>query len=481
MRDLRRVDGVVAVVAAAIALVVVVRALRLVDPYWDTLQYHWPYAARAAGLCDAACLGFPPGIEIRYQAFPLVFHWLFGMLWRIAGTPAAGHLVGIAMLAGLCVWLRARMRVPLAWSWLGFLAVPLVQIHVTSSYADLTANAAIALALLCTLRLALERDAAMGTDTAIAVGALALAAGSKLQLVPVTLVVWAALTVVVLRNLRSAGQRAWPAAAGLVAAALLLVAPQLWLNALHFGNPFYPVEVKVGHWVLPGPETMRQQGMSIGTQWAGKPAWLRWLASVLEYDALRGRDPPWSIDQGDVPFTSAAFRLGGYFAPYVIALWTLVILRARRGDAGRPVAAWLAALSVLCALLPLAHELRYYLFWMLVLVAATLALGFWPRFAAARQPATAMLVRGTVAIAFVSVVLLTGATYLRTAGVKLADLTAPTAPAVAALAPGSTLCIDGTTRDAILYSELFHPAPPHHVRSVLPGAHDGCTQTLTLH
>lgn len=43
------------VFALATLVAVVVRAVRTVDPYWDTLAYHWPYAARIAGLCDRTC------------------------------------------------------------------------------------------------------------------------------------------------------------------------------------------------------------------------------------------------------------------------------------------------------------------------------------------------------------------------------------------------------------------------------------------
>src|SRR5215831_12259259 len=57
---------------------IVVRATRTVDPYWDTLAYHWPYAARAAGLCDKDCFLLSFGTESRYDGFPLLLTALQG-------------------------------------------------------------------------------------------------------------------------------------------------------------------------------------------------------------------------------------------------------------------------------------------------------------------------------------------------------------------------------------------------------------------
>lgn len=481
----RRVDALAVAVALLLLVLVAVRALTTVDPYWDTLQYHWPYAARAAGLCDAQCLTFPPGIELRYAAFPMLFHLLFGWLWRLFGTPAAGHLLGLAMLACVGIYLRVRLAVPLAWSWLAFLAIPLVQVHVTSSYADLTANAALTLALLVAFRLWLQPAARPGVDVALALAALTLAAGTKLQMIPVALLAWLVVVIAVMRNAR--GTRADFPYGPFVGLPLLLLGglcltPQLVLNVIHFGNPFYPVEVRVGHWLLAGPETMRQAGMSIGDAWVDKPGWVRWLASVLEFDAFGGRSPPWTVDQGDVPFASPAFRMGGYFAPYVLALFGVLAWRARAGGVARRPLLVMLALSVLCALLPLAHELRYYLFWMLMLVAMALASAFAPALTLAQAPPAppaaspvATAVRAIVAVALASVTLATGAVYLRTRGAHLDELVARTDTVVAALPRGATLCVAPNYRDAILYTSLFHPGHDLHVRAIPAGDTAGCT------
>jgi hypothetical protein len=478
------IDRVAAALALSVFALIAACALVMVDPNWDTLQYHLPYAARVAGLCDAQCLEFPGGIELRYTAFPMAFHALFGLLWRLTGTPTAGHAIGLSMLGLLCVYLRWRFRVPLAWSWLAFVAVPLVQIHLTSSYADLTANAAVALAMMAAFRLWLEPDAPIGTDVVIALAALTFAAGTKLQMVPVTLVVWGLVVVAAARNVsaqRDSESRALHNGlmVGLLLVGFLCLTPQLIRNAINYGNPFFPIEIHLGALTLHGPETMRQHGMSIGAAWESHPGWLRWLASVLEFDAFRGRLQPWTIDQGDVPFTSPSFRMGGYYAPYVLALLTLVIVRARAaGKTARPLCVMIGA-SLLCAFLPLSHELRYYQFWMLTLVAMALLLAFAPTFADDLQARSAMALRAIVLIALASVTFATGATYLRFHGSRLAALVAPTNAVVDALPPGATLCVAPNYRDAFLYSPLFHARSDYHVRAIDDPDTPGCTKVIS--
>ena len=175
---------------------IVLRATRTVDPYWDTLAYHWPYAARIAGLCDRDCYSMAAGMEGRYDGFPLLLHAAQGWLWRLTGTPGLGDLINIAMLLALGGYLRYRFEVPLAWSWLAFLAIPEVQVQLTSSYIDVPVNAAATLALMVLLRMLVHPDADQRADVAIALAALGVAAGSKYQMVPIALATW--LTIVLL-------------------------------------------------------------------------------------------------------------------------------------------------------------------------------------------------------------------------------------------------------------------------------------------
>jgi hypothetical protein len=473
---------VVNVVAFVTLVLVFARALRVVDPYWDALQYHWAYAARAAGLCDATCLSFDSGLEARYHGFPMLYHWAFGTLWRWSGTPLAGHLLSLAAVLALCGYLRTRFAVPLAWSWLALLAVPLVQIHVTASYADLTANCALTIGVLALLSRCLGKDQGATVDLIVAAIALGVAAGTKLQLIPVAALAWMAISLVDIANRRArTGAIAWGHAMLLAVVGVVATLPQVAWNAWQFGNPFYPIAFRIGGHAFPGTETLDliQRASSLGIPWKDTPGPLRWLASVLEYGAFGWRDIPWTIDQGNVPQSSASFRMGGYFVAYVLALLA-ILLTMRRVSLRRPIWIILVSATILCALLPNSHELRYYLFWMLVLVAMALAVRHAPEFAGARAPSVTAL-DALILIVFASVISMTGARYLRITGEHLDDLVAPTDATLTGLRGGDTLCVANLDRHAILYSRAFHPSSGVNVRMLQNSEGAGCTATIAPH
>ncbi len=464
-----------ALFAAVTLALIVVRAAGTVDAYWDTLAYHWTYAARAAGICARDCFALPAVMDARYDGFPLWLHTLQGWLWRATGTPGMGDLVGIAMLLAVCLYLRVRFAVPLAWSWLAFLAIPLVQVQLTSTYIDLPVNAAVTLALLVLLRMLTRPDGRQLADVA-----LALATGSKYQMVPVALLVWTAIVVLATRDPARVGLRRRDVAfVALSVAGALALLPNLVANLVMFGNPVYPVAIGIGPLHFAGPEAMPVN--SIADAWARTPGPLRWLASVTEYDAFRGRPVLWTIDQGDVQQSNPSFRMGGYFVPYVLGLVALVGWSARTVSAARGAVAVLVALTLLCALMPNSHELRYYMFWMLSLVAIALALVHSPAFRSERQPLQRGVGHALVAISAASVILMTGGAYLRTGGVTLQDLVRETDAAVAQIPDGATLCIRNNDRRAFLYSSAFHPGR-HYATRVLEGDEAGaaCTVRLSL-
>ncbi len=250
----------VAVVFALTTFVLIAnRAVRTADPYWDTLAYHWPFAARIAGLCDVNCFLMPPSFEYRYEGFPKLWHAIQGLLWRVTGTPTLGDLLSIAMVVVLCLYLNRRFRVPLAWSWLALLAIPEVQIQLTSSYVDLPLNAGVALALMVLLHILVNPAADQRSDLALAVAGLALAANGKPQLVVVSLFVWTIIVLVVSETPSSVHlnrRSSTLLALSLIGGATLL--PHFLLNLYTFGNPFYPIAFGIGRFRFPGPEAMMQ-------------------------------------------------------------------------------------------------------------------------------------------------------------------------------------------------------------------------------
>ena len=471
----------VSILALATFISVVVRAVKTADPYWDTLAYHWPYAARLAGLCDRNCFLLWPGMEARYDGFPLVLTALQGGLWRLTGTPALADLFNIAAVLILSLYLKARFTVPLGLSWLAFLAIPALQAQLTGTYIDVPINAAVTIALMVVLRMLVARTADHRADVLLALVALGFAAGSKYQMLPVALLVWSAIVILATSEPQLVGARRRTVVFSLLAvagAAVLL--PKVAANAVQFGNPLYPIQFHLGPFRFPGTEDTTPVN-SIADAWKDAPRWWRWIASVVEFDAFRGRPLPWTVGQADVPQSNPSFRMGGYFVPYVLALLALVAWSVRATAAARAPLWLMVILSVLCAAMPMSHELRYYMFWMITLVSLTLVLAHSPIFAHSQQALQRGVTGAVVAISAASVIAMTGAAYLQTdERQELPALLEDTNATVSRIPDGGTLCVLNRNPRAFLYASLFHP-PRRYLTRVLFGDEPAdCSVRLNL-
>ncbi|MCG3129961.1 MAG: hypothetical protein FLDDKLPJ_00700 [Phycisphaerae bacterium] len=250
-RDMR---GPLAVVAAASLAIVALRVLRgLVAPplAWDALTYHLLKAGRWVQSGDWAH-------EIAPDAWGYYAYYPPGgdLLWAVVMLPLRSDLLlapagaAIWALIGMGAWaaargLGARRRTATA----GALAVamlPAVVNYLTAAYVE---NTTLALVLLSApfLRRALVRPC--GGDAALAVAALACAAGVKVTALPLLLggVIAVGWTLCKAPQRRATATRillaCLPALPGYVSA---------WRDT---GNPLYPLEVRAGQSVLlPGNE-----------------------------------------------------------------------------------------------------------------------------------------------------------------------------------------------------------------------------------
>jgi hypothetical protein len=469
------------VFALASFVLVVIRAVRTVDPHWDTLAYHWPYAARLAGLCDRDCFTLWFGMERRYDGFPLLLTAMQGYLWRLTGTPALADLLNIAAVVALAVYLKQRFAVPLTWSWLAFLAIPAIQVQLTSSYIDVPLNAAVTLALMVLLRMLVQRDSDHRADVLIALAAMGFATGSKYQMLPIALITWSAIVLLLTRYpLLVRARRRGMVFAILCVAGIIVLLPKEAINAVNYGNPLYPIEFAVGPVHFQGTENTMPTN-SIADTWKESPRSLRWLASVMEFDAFRGRPVPWTVGQADVQQSNPSFRMGGYFVPYVLAALALVGWSFRTTPAGRWPAVLMIMLSLICAAMPMSHELRYYLFWMMTLVSCMLVVAHSPIFASRHQAIQRGITQAVVIIAVTSVVAMTGAAYLTTDRREtLRAILEGTNSVVSQVPENGTLCVLNRNPRAFLYSSLFHPPHHYHTESLFENERADCSLRLDL-
>jgi hypothetical protein len=504
-------DWGLALAAVAIASVLVLRAAVSIDSSTDTWWYHLPWAARLGGLLPAERFVFSELLEQRYAGFPVLVEWLQGQLWRLTGRAEAAGFVSLGALGLFVVFLRLRFRVPPQLAFIALIAVPLIQIHATAYHTDLPANLALTAALLLLVPLFAPAGASRRGDLALFVLACGLAAHSKPQLIPAAAAVFAAgLGALALGRLRNpgrgpligAGSLAW--ALGIVLATGAVFSVPL-KNAVRFGNPFYPIAVRLGPIALDGPETgyishdrrlamlaeYRQAAARATPQRRAKKAAARpvavaaapppppldlgakpsaWAASALElgmepvlgkglWNLLSAQDPPLPP------------RYGGYFGWYMVLhlalLAGLVVARPRSGAV--PLALFAGATAA-AALLPSSDILRYYLFWPILLVSQNLIL---LRAAAPASPASERgdweRLVGLMALgAFLLTVYATRAEFFQPRFYSLEDLIERRRdPAVLARVeshPSACLAGERPPR-AFLYTELFNPGKTYRLKT----------------
>ncbi|MCL2779360.1 MAG: hypothetical protein FWD73_15305 [Polyangiaceae bacterium] len=335
--------------------------------------YHLPFAARIAGIVDSSTYSFSAENQHRFEGFPLLVEAIQGTFWRVTGRPECANFVALLSLASLIIALRFWFKVPLHLSLLALLAIPLVQTHTTAAYVDLPANVCVTLLVLVTYRSLVRCHGRAPSVRTLAVAAAlaAMAVNMKFQLLPLTA---ATACVLVVLSLRADENRR--ARLLVIALALPIVFATPLKNALAYGNPVWPIELRVPGLRVPFAEAA----------YASSPRWLehasrpvRFVCSVLEIGVRPiASKQRWSIDQF-APIGDPAYRMGGFFGAYVVGnALALALACVRIRIRASRAAAWLfAGVTAAVSLMPQSHELRYYLVWMLLLVSLNLV--FWSR------------------------------------------------------------------------------------------------------
>lgn len=442
-KPMRTLDRTLLAGALVLLAAVGYSALHDASQAWDVWYYHLPFAARLLGIVNANEYVFSRANESRFAGFPLGGEIIQGLLWRITGRPESANLLAFASVPLFALFLRRKFGVGWHHAVLALFAVPLVMTHASAAYVDLPANVCAAALVLIVARASTQTP----TRTTL-LGAAALAAGAahmRFQLAPIVFLSLAAL--------------AWFARGRdrlVVATTVPFVFAWPLKNLLVHGNPAYPVSLAIGPLRFAGPES----------PYASSPTWLakypgpaRFFASVLELGARPFDDARrWTVDQWTPP-DHDGYRMGGFFGAYVVVLVivTSFFVRRSRRDANegnvivRALALALVALTVVVALSPQSHELRYYLVWMLVLVSTALA---------AVPIAMRTLFAAACAGFVVMVIGVTRGDYVRPLGESFRDLVVHRVSAEALASPkdGERVCVANAPW-TFLHAAPFHP--PH--------------------
>lgn len=449
-------------VAFGLMMSMLLGALHDVSRAWDVWYYHMPFAARLAGIVPRELFTFDVENEARFRGFPLFGELLQGGLWRLTGRPQTANLVAFSSVPLFGLFLRYRFAVPLYLSILGLLAVPLVQLHMTSCYVDLPGNAAAAVLLLVALESFSSSEPPSSRTLMLAVFTAAFAANTKTLLHPVVL---AALTLLALRAVvlhAGAGFFVTRArrlgALGAITLALAVVFATPLKNLAVHGNPYYPLDFTVLGHHFSGLEQPYQSS----PRWlasASRP--VRFVASILELHCAPLADRHrWTVDQWTLP-DAPGYRMGGFFGAYVVGqlIFFAYQLVRQKSRQARRIGGAFALLTVLTSILPQSHELRYYMYWMIVLI----SLNLWLACQESREVGL-----GFMSVAALGVVLaVTHCGYVYPSGSSFKQLVREKVggPHLSQLSSGARICVARPPYD-LLWAAPFHFPYHYRVKSV---------------
>ncbi len=443
-------ETVLKAIAFGLTISVFLKGMIDVDGTFDTWGYHLPYATRIWGIVPAEQF---INMEERFRGFPLLGEFFQGFLWLITQRVQSANLVGFLSLVLYSYFLKRYFQVAYYLSAIAFLAVPLIQAHAVNSYVDLIANIFLAMIVMMAYLLYKQRNLPSIRDLLIIFLAGIGSSNCKPQLEPLVFIalVFIALRIVWLRLYNSSNKQqliSWISKAiplALLASLLIFATPIK--NTLIHGNPFYPVRIEIAGKVLNHALPMYNDAPGY---LANAPKAQRWLYSVIEV-----KPAYWNHDQySQNPDRN---RMGGFFGAYVVFQGLLLIYLIARNRNRNHYTAGIVVLvmSLVAANFPQSHELRYFMYWMIVLISLNLYLvtNYQDRLINPRRLGSISL------IALIIVGVKTNFVYLYPSFNTLAAFKEKKIipEIMAQIEPGDKICLPKLYPYAFAYTPWFHP------------------------
>ena len=436
-------------IALLLAISIFLKGIIDIDPTYDSLGYHLPFAARIWNIVPASQF---INMEPRFDGFPLLGELFQGFFWLITGRVQGANLVGFFSLILYAYFLKTYFQVAYYLTAIALLAVPLIQAHAVNSYVDLIANLFLAMMIMMAYVLYRQPEHPRLRDLLVIFLAALGASNTKPQLEPLVLLVLSEIAIRILWlrwRLDSKQQlfiwllKTLPVA---LLASLVIFATPIKNIAIH-GNPFYPVRIEIAGKVLNHALPLYDDAPGY---LADAPKAQRWLYSVLEVNSANWNHDQYSQDRD-------RNRMGGFFGVYVVfQVLLLIYLTAKNFYRDTKLAAIvMLVISLVAANYPQSHELRYFMYWIIVLISLNLYLvtRYQNYLINCRRVALVSL----TALVFVAIE--TNFIYLKPRFYSLAKFKDKhiDREIIAEIEPGDNICLPKTYPYAFGYTPWFHP------------------------
>lgn len=373
--------------AAIILILVVVLSLSRPMVPWDSWAYHFPFSAQIFEIHNySKSFLLDESLQIRYDGFPLLPEFIQGLLWILTKSLSATSLINsISLVVFIYVASRyGRASFPILV--FGALSIPLVAVHALSTYIDLFVGVWLALQYVIAVLIYGGIDNKKSSPKLYVlyvayICAAGIAGNSKMWAPVIGFSITSFLCAAILLKKRSELHRKvliWLILT--VFMSCLLGASTLIKNTLSYGNPIYPIRYSIPSLNLQfdGPEIEYKNYPGYADKFGIFQRPIYFALSISEYDwVIRGVEPIHKIETGvgDNPKRYSPARTGGWWGILMIANLTLLLImlivrfldfRVNKIDLF-PILLF-CFMTILTAFMPQSHELRYFLYWPLILI-----------------------------------------------------------------------------------------------------------------
>ena len=458
-------ETVLKAIAFLLTISVFFKGIIDIDGTYDSLGYHLPFAARIWKIVPASQF---INMEPRFDGFPLLGEFFQGFFWLITGRVQGANLVGFFSLVLYAYFLKSYFQVAYYLSAIAFLAVPLIQAHAVNSYVDLIANIFLAMMIMMAYVLYRQLEDPSLRDLSVIFLAAVGASNTKPQIEPLVFLVlsFIGMRILWLRWRSNSKQQLFiwllKALPITLLAFLIIFATPIKNIAIH-GNPFYPVRIEIGGKVLNHALPMYSDAPGY---LANAPKAQRWLYSVLEINSAF-----WNHDQYSKNLDRN--RMGGFFSAYVVfQILLLIYLTTKNRDRDCQLAVIvMLVMSFIAANYPQSHELRYFMYWIIVLISLNLYLVTRYKNSLANSRHLALV--SLAALIFVGIE--TKFVYLKPSFYTVATFKDKhiDREIIAQIEPGDKICLPKTYPYAFGYTSWFHPELGYTYR-IRSGFRDRC-------
>jgi hypothetical protein len=355
---------------------------------WDSWAYHFPFSAQLLNINQyGQSFGLDKSLQVRYEGFPLIAEFLQGVLWKFTGSLSSTALLNSISLC-LFVWCAHRFgKANLTILVFGILSIPMIAIHATSTYIDLFFGIGVAFQYLFSIIIYKKLEHVDNDEFGKIFGwcyvISAFVLGNTKMWGPIlSLAISVFLLFAIVFNKKiSVKKSILKNAIFVLGMACILSCSTLIKNSLVHNNPIYPITFKVPilNLQLNGPEIEYKNTPGYAEQYGALSRPIYFLTSITEYDwAIRGVTPYYNVDMGsfEKPKNYSASRTGGWWGLNIVIsislLAALFLLPKANKFNGRNISFFPLTLFIfitgITSFMPQSHELRYFLFWPIILM-----------------------------------------------------------------------------------------------------------------